>query len=187
MKENQNDKPAKNLPAAIGSSNELIKIEKHQEEIEGNNKFAMEIMNRKLSFIENLLPSKEQKIARELRGNLIKQQGEASLEKSRMNNEFFRQALKETYDKILRDGKEAGRRESADRGTVNKAALDSKISKLTEDYFNEMEKLEEAIFETKSENIKERKRRMLNDRMGEFEGTVKILMEQYKKINEEGV
>ena len=187
MQDNENNKQSKNLPAAIGSSNEIIKISKHQDEIEGNNKFAMEIVNRKLSFIEQLLPTKEQKIARELRGKLIVQQGEASIERSRMNNEFFRQALKETYDKILRDGKEASRRESADRGTVNKAALDSKITKLTEDYFNEMEKLEEAIFETKSENIKERKRRMLNDRMDEFENTVKILMEQYKKINEEGV
>jgi len=187
MEDNQNDKGSKNLPNAIGNSKEIIKLDKHHEEIEGQNKFAMESTNRKIGFIERLLPSKETRIVIDLKAKLIKQQGEASIERSRMNNEFFRQALKSTYDFILRKGLEANKREMAETGIINKAALDSKITKLTEDYFNEMEKLEEAIFNTKSENIKQRKQKMLIARMDEFEATVTILMEQYKKINEEGV
>jgi hypothetical protein len=187
MEENNKMKPGKNLPNAIGNSKEIIKLDKHQEEIEGQNKFAKEIMERKISFIQRLLPTSEQKIAIQLKGQLIEQQGSATLERCRMNNEFFRQALKATYDMILKKGLEANQRELAETGIINKAALDSKISKLTEDYFNEMEKLEESILETKSDNIQQRKHRMLTQRMDEFEGTVTILMEQYKSINEKEV
>lgn len=175
-----------NLPKRKDESG-LINTDNFAKEI-GNKKIdAQLILSRKLSMVQRIFPSVEQKIAIAHSKEILEQESKSDVELRRMHNEFFKQALQITFDKVLREGAEAVQEKLTSQFTINKFNLDKKIVQMTDEYFDAMEALEEKAFATKSANTKERRLRMLNERMDEFERTVSNLMQQYEETHHKSV
>jgi len=169
------------------AENALVNQRNVTQDISDKKDVAQQILHRKIGFLDRLLPSNESKEAMKYKAQALKQEAESDLEVRRMHNEFFRQGLAETFNKILIDGKKEIREGLTRQGVKQKAFLDQAVNEISMQYFDKMEELEESIMQTKSENIRNRKLKMLDDRLNEFEATVKILMQKYQDINNEGV
>ncbi|NOQ25507.1 MAG: hypothetical protein GQ564_09130 [Bacteroidales bacterium] len=154
----------------------------------GNKKIdAQHILSKKVGMLQRIFPSVEQKLAVAHSKEILEQESKSDVEVRRMHNEFFKQALQITFDKVLTEGAESVQMDLTTKFTENKFNLDKKVVQMTVEYFDEIEKLEEKAFETKSENIKTRRLRMLNERMDEFERTVSSLMKKYEDTHNKSV
>ncbi len=165
----------------------LINQNNIDQEIKGKKDVEQRILNRKIGFLERMLPGQEARKIIEFKTQALEQEAQSDLEVRRMHNEFFRQGLSETFNKILTEGKRNIRGKIALSGATEMKELQKKITLITEEFFNEMEATEEKIYATKSDNIRERKLRMYNNRLEEFETVVGMLMDKYKDISKEGV
>lgn len=165
----------------------LINQNNTTNDIAGKKEIEQQILNRKVGFLERLLPGQETKKVIEFKTKALEQEAKSDLELRRMHNEFFRQGLAETYNKILTEGKRKVREEIALSGAVEMKNLQEKIQNITEEFLENMEQVEEKIYETKSDNIRNRKLRMYNNRLEEFENVISILMKKYEDISKEGV
>lgn len=166
---------------------ELVNKDNFANEIHHKKEVAQLILNKKISFLDRLAPSKEVKETLKYKADVLKQEAKSDLEIRRIHNEFFRQGLTETFNKILIEGKKEIRGNLTKDGVKMKAMLDEIVNEISMLYYDNMEKLEESIMLTKSENTRTRKLQMLEDRLNEFDMTVKILMQKYQDINNEGV
>ncbi|CAL2095766.1 conserved protein of unknown function [Tenacibaculum sp. 190524A02b] len=169
------------------NNNGLVNQENSANEIRNKKEIAQQILNRKISFLDRIAPSKEIRETMKYKADVLMQEAKSDLETRRMHNEFFRQGLAETFNKILIEGKKEIRGKLTRDGVKMKAQLDEIVNEISILYYDKMEKLEESIMQTKSENMRNRKLQMLEDRLNEFDMTVKILMQKYQDINNEGV
>lgn len=166
---------------------ELVNKDNVADEVQQKKEVAQLILNKKITFLDRLAPSNEVKETLKYKAEVLKQEAKSDLEVRRMHNEFFRQGLAETFNKILIEGKKEIRGNLTREGVKAKAMLDDFVNEISILYYDKMEKLEESIMQTKSDNIRNRKLQMLEDRLNEFDMTVKILMQKYQDINNEGV
>lgn len=175
-----------NLPKK-NDNNSLVNHDNFAKEIGDKKNDAQLLLKRKVTLLQRIFPTVEQKETIKHSAAILEQESKSDLEKRRMHNEFFNQALQATFDKYLTEGAESIQKGLTSNFAANKAALDKEIVNLTKNYFNQMEIDEEDIFKMKSENMKTRQMKMLNDRIDEFERTIQNLMQKYEDATNKSV
>ncbi|NER12900.1 hypothetical protein GWK08_05580 [Leptobacterium flavescens] len=169
------------------NKNELVNQDHFSNEINQKKSEAQRLLNRKMTLLQRIFPSVEQKEAIKHTKITLAQESESDLEVRRMHNEFFKQALQATFDKVLTEGTESIQEGLTRKFTANKATLDKEIVKLTKEYFEEMEAFENEIFQIKSDRMRSRQLNMLDKRIDEFERTVNNLMKKYEDTHNKSV
>lgn len=162
--------------------NSLLNQEGFANDISRKKAVSQYLLERKLSFIERIFPSVEHKEALKHRRILIEQESKNDLELRQQYNNFFKKALKATFDKILREGVEQIQKHLTTQFVQYHKTLSLNIDKDCQEFFSSMEEEEGKICNLKNETLRNVRLRMWNRRIEEFETTVEVLMQKYKSV-----
>lgn len=175
-----------NLPSK-SNKNSLVNQERFSREVSAQKSNANNLLNRKLNMLQRVFPSVEQKAAKKHMAAILEQESKSEIEKHRMSNEFFNQALQATFDDVLTRGVVTIQKEqSKDFVRIEKDTI-KEINQMMIEFFQQMEKDENQILEMKSERLRNRQLDMLDDRITEFEVTVQHLMKKLEDATKKSV
>jgi CHASE3 domain sensor protein len=168
-----------NLPKK-NNHNSMVNQEKLSRDITDRKTGAQGLLNRKLTVLQRVFPSIEDKASKKHTKLMLDQESKSEIEKHRMSNEFFNQALQATFDDVLTRGIMAIQKgQSKDFVKISSDSI-REINQLMMEFFEDMEKDEERIAQMKSDKLREKQNDMLYDRIDEFEITVTQLMQKLK-------
>jgi len=165
----------------------LIKQESINQDLQKQEAFGQEILDRKLTLFRKIFPSATDKKVEEYKVKLITTLSDGKLENVRMVKEFERQVLKEALDSILTQGKVETRKRKAEFFALHTRDLQTKIMNLTDEYWDEILIKKAELEKIKDHEIQARKKKQLVKRMDEFEHIIDTLMDEFKNIINEGV
>lgn len=175
-----------NLPNK-SDKNSLVNQEKFSKEISNQKSKTQILLNKKLSLLQRMFPSVEQKAAKNHIKEILEQESKSELEKHRMSNEFFNQALQATFDDVLTRGVVTIQKGQSQDFLKISADTIKEINQMTLAFFKQMELDEAEILKMKSERMRTRQISMLEDRINEFEDTVQYLMQKLKDAAKKSV
>jgi len=174
-----------NLPKK--NSSEMVNQDQFSQDMASKKTDAQVLLAKKRNLLSRILPSVEDKVAKQHSKAILEQESSADLEVRRMSNKFFNDALKATFDEILTKGLEQIKERKADDFSQRKADLNVKITRRTKDFFSQMEKIEGEVLEVKNERSRKRQLKMIDQRYDEYETTVNSLMQEYDDSHNKSV
>jgi hypothetical protein len=165
----------------------LVNQEKFSNELSIQKDESKKLLNKKLDLWGRLLPSVEQKAAKKHMQAILEQESKAEIEKHRMANEFFTQALQATFDDVLTKGVVTIQEGQTKDFAKRKAALAIEISELSHNFFIQMDTDYAKLNEIKNDNLRDKQESMLDSRTDEFVRTVSHLMEKFEDATKKSV
>lgn len=165
----------------------LIKQESINQDLQKQEAFGQEILDRKVTLFRKIFPTATDKKVEEYKVKLVSTLSNGKLENVRMVKEFERQVLKEALDSVLTQGKVETRKRKAEFFALHTRDLQSKIITLTDEYWDEIIIKKAELEKVKDPEIRDRKHKQLSKRMDEFEHIIDTLMDEFKNIINEGV
>jgi len=175
-----------NLPNK-SSNNSLINQDQFASEANAQKSQAKGLLNKKLTMLQRIFPNSEEKVAKAHVKNILEQEAKSELEKHRMANEFFTQALQATFDDVLTRGVvKIQTEQSRDFVKVEKETI-QEINQLMMEFYEQMARDEERILQMPNKRLRDRQFNMLDDRYTEFERTVQHLMQKLEDATKKTV
>jgi len=166
--------------------NDQIQNSFNQEQ-EENKVFSKMLISRHRGIISRIFPSKAEQEADRFQSELMNSIGRSRIENFRMYKEFQRQAIKETFDAMLIEGKVKLRKDNTLFFAGHLKDLQSKVTMMSNEFMQECEQQVLKIESSRTKMIRERQERMLEKRMDEFEESIELLMSSFQNILKEGV
>jgi hypothetical protein len=167
---------------------EAVAVRGTESLVVADEEFTNRLQQRALTLRQRLMPTKIERKTAEIELRMVGLAGDAKVEGYRMYLECQRQAVKETLEAFLAEGKIKSRREQTEFFNYNARELQQSINDSTATYFNDMDRrLTELENSGHHASIRKRHERMLEDRLDEFERNITLLMTRFASIPEEGV